>query len=127
MGAKRSPKGTQFEPQGTKSEPKGGPNALKSRPSEKVKKKVPGPPSQMRRRGGTIIYFLVSFWEHFPYKMCSKIDAKFDVEKVWTFIRKCSQNDAKTMSKIDDKSMNFRNLTFLVFWEEYNVKIVFLT
>ena len=40
-------------------------------------------------------------------------------------MRKCSQNDAKTMSKIDDKSMNFRNLIFLVFCEEYNVKIVF--
>ena len=58
--------------------------------------------------------------------MCSKIDANFDVEKVWTFMRKCSQNDAKTVSKIDDESMNFRVLRFLVFCEEYNVKIVFL-
>ena len=40
-------------------------------------------------------------------------------------MRKCSQNDAKTMSKINDKSIKFRNLRFLVFCEEYNVKIVF--
>ena len=40
-------------------------------------------------------------------------------------MRKCSQNDAKTMCEINDKSMNFRNLRFLVFCEEYNVKIVF--
>ena len=58
--------------------------------------------------------------------MHSKVDAKIDDEKVWKCIRKCSQNDAKTMSNIDDKSMKFRNLRFLVFCEEYNVKIVFL-
>ena len=40
-------------------------------------------------------------------------------------MRKCFQNDAKTMSKIHDKSMNFQNLRFLDFCEEYNVKIVF--
>ena len=40
-------------------------------------------------------------------------------------MRKCFQNDAKTRSKIDDKSMNFQNLRFLDFCEEYNVKIVF--
>ena len=41
-------------------------------------------------------------------------------------MRKCFQNDTKTRSKIHDKSMNFQNLRFLVFCEEYNVKIVFL-
>ena len=41
-------------------------------------------------------------------------------------MRKCFQNDAKTRSKIDDKSMKFQNLRFLDFCEEYNVKIVFL-
>ena len=41
-------------------------------------------------------------------------------------MRKCFQNDAKTTSKINDKSMKFRNLRFLVFGEEYNVNIVFL-
>ena len=30
------------------------------------------------------------------------------------------------LSEIDDKSMKIRNLRFLVFCEEYNVKIVFL-
>ena len=40
-------------------------------------------------------------------------------------MRKCFQNDAKTRSKIHDKSMNFQNLRFLDFCEEYNVKIVF--
>ena len=39
---------------------------------------------------------------------------------------KCSKNDAKTRSKINDKSMKIWNLRFLVFCEEYNVKIVFL-
>ena len=41
-------------------------------------------------------------------------------------MRKCFQHNAKTMSKIDDKSMIFQNLRFLDFCEEYNVKIVFL-
>ena len=58
--------------------------------------------------------------------MHSKVDAKIDDEKVWKCIRKCSQNDAKPMAEIDDKSMNVRNLRFLVFCEGYNVKIVFL-
>ena len=40
-------------------------------------------------------------------------------------MRKCSPNYAKTRSKINDKSMKFRSLWFLVFCEEYNVKIVF--
>ena len=39
---------------------------------------------------------------------------------------KSSQNGAKIIFKIDDKSMKFGNLRFLVFSEEYNVKIVFL-
>ena len=38
---------------------------------------------------------------------------------------KCSQNHAKTRPKINDKSMKFWNLRFLVFSEEYNVKVVF--
>ena len=41
-------------------------------------------------------------------------------------MRKCFQNDAKTRSKINDKSVNYQNLRFLVFCEEYNFKIVFL-
>ena len=41
-------------------------------------------------------------------------------------MRKCYQNDAQMRSKINGKSMNFQNLRFLVFCEEYNVKIVFL-
>ena len=72
------------------------------------------------------IYFLVNFWSDVPSKLHSKINANIDVEKVWKIMRKCFQNDAKTMSEIDDKSMKFRNLRFLVFCEEYNVKIVFL-
>ena len=56
----------------------------------------------------------------------SKLDAKFNVEKLWKCMRKCSQKDPKTMSKINDESMKFQNLRFLVFCEEYNVKIVFL-
>jgi len=57
--------------------------------------------------------------------MHSIIYAKVDVEKVCTFIRKCSLNDAKARSKINDQSMKIRNLRFLVFCGEYNVKIVF--
>ena len=53
---------------------------------------------------------------NFPPKMHSKINTNFNVGKVWNFMRKGSQNDTKTMSKIDDKSMNFRNLRFLVFF-----------
>ena len=40
-------------------------------------------------------------------------------------MRKCFRNDAKTRTKIDDKSMKFQNLRFLDFCEEYNVKLVF--
>ena len=65
------------------------------------------------------------FGSHFPSKMHSKINTKVDVEKVWKFMRKCFKNDAKTRSKINDKSVNFWNLRFLVFSEEYNVKVVF--
>ena len=39
---------------------------------------------------------------------------------------KGSQNDAKMDAKIDEKTVRFRNLRFLVFYREYNVKIVFL-
>ena len=39
---------------------------------------------------------------------------------------KGSQIYAEIDVKIDDKSMRFRNLRFLDFCEEYNVKIVFL-
>ena len=35
-------------------------------------------------------------------------------------MRKCFQHDAKRRCKINDKSMNFRNLRFLAFCEEYN-------
>ena len=88
------------------------------RPSEKNTKMEP-----KRHAAGL---FLGAIWEPFPPKMPSKFDAKLYIEKVLTFMRKCVQNDAKTMSKIDDKSMTFRNPRFLVFCEEYNVKIVFL-
>ena len=75
---------------------------------------------------GSIPYSdLDTFLMQFPLKMHPQIDTKIDVEKVCEIMRKCFQNDAKTMSKIDDKSMKFRKLRFLVFCEEYNVKIVF--
>ena len=57
--------------------------------------------------------------------MHPKIDTKIDVEQVCRSMRKCFQNDAKTRSKINDKSRIFRNLRFLFFCEEYNVKLVF--
>ena len=41
-------------------------------------------------------------------------------------MRKCVKNDAKTRSTINSKSTIFQNLRFLVFFERYNVKIVFL-
>ena len=37
---------------------------------------------------------------------------------------KCSQIYAEIDVKIDDKSMRFRNLRFLDFCEEYNVKLL---
>ena len=67
-----------------------------------------------------------TFLMQFPLKMHPQIDTKIDVEKVCEIMRKCFQNDVKTRSKIDDKSMKFQNLRFLDFCEEYNVKIVFL-
>ena len=44
----------------------------------------------------------------------------------WIFEGEGFQNDAKMDAKIIEKSMRFRNLRFLVFCKEYNVKIVFL-
>ena len=41
-------------------------------------------------------------------------------------MRKLSKHDVKTVSKTCENSMIFRSLRFLVFCEEYNVKIVFL-
>ena len=55
-----------------------------------------------------------------------KIDAKNDTEKDAKMMPKGSQNDAKMDAKIDEKSMRFRNLRFLCFCREYNVKIFFL-
>ena len=43
-------------------------------------------------------------------------------KKKWTWCQKAPKMDAE----IDDKSMWFRNLRFLCFCREYNVKIVFL-
>ena len=62
----------------------------------------------------------------FSVENAYNFDAKFDVGRIHDCIRKCYRNDAKMRSQIDDKSMNFRNLRFLDFCEEYNVKIVFL-
>ena len=55
-----------------------------------------------------------------------EVDANFNIDRWWKIVRKFVQNDAKPMAEIDDKSMNVRNLRFLVFCEGYNVKIVFL-
>ena len=66
-------------------------------------------------------------WETFSIKMHSNINAKFNVEKVWTNIGRCFQNDPKTRSKINEKSMIFQSLRFLEFCEVYNVELVFFT
>ena len=65
------------------------------------------------------------FWDYLPSKMPLEINTKVDGEKVWKFMRKCFQNHVKTRPKINDNSMNSWKLRFLVFCEEYNVKIVF--
>ena len=56
-----------------------------------------------------------------PWKSYEKIYLKSDVEKVVIFIRKSSEIDAK----IAPKCRTHRNLRFLYFCKEYNVKIVF--
>ena len=53
-------------------------------------------------------------------------DVKNDAEKDANVMPKGSQNDAKMDAEINKKSMRFRNLRFLCFCREYNVKIVFL-
>ena len=49
------------------------------------------------------------------------MDAKNDAEKESKMMPKGFQNDAKMDAKIDEKTMRFRNLRFLVFYKEYNV------
>ena len=66
------------------------------------------------------------FLEPISIKNTFKNQSTHQCRKESTYLRKNSQNDAKTMSIIDDKSMKFLDLRFLVFCEEYNVKIVFL-
>ena len=46
-----------------------------------------------------------------------KMDAKKDAENETKIMPKRFQNDAK----IDDKTMRFRNLRFLIFYKGYNV------
>ena len=53
------------------------------------------------------------------------MDAKNDAEKESKMMPKGFQNDAKMDAKIDEKTMRFRNLRFLDFCEEYNVKLLF--
>ena len=54
------------------------------------------------------------------------MDAKNDAEKEWKLIPKGSQNDAEMDAEINENSIRFRNLRFIVFCREYNVKIFFL-
>ena len=60
-----------------------------------------------------------------PWKSYEKINLKNDVEKVVIFIRKSFEIDAKMAPKVDQKCRTHRNLRFLYFCKEYNVKIVF--
>ena len=114
-GAKRVPRGCQ---KGTKASPK----ATKIHPRTDYWESL----RKARSRDPPGIYFPIHFGSNFSSKTDEQTNAKFHVVKVWEIVRKCSQNDANMRSKINGKSMIFQNLRFLVFCEEYNVKIVFL-
>ena len=60
-------------------------------------------------------------------KSKSKISSKNDVEKTEIFITKSLEVDAKMDTKVDQQIRTNRNLRFLDFYKEYNVKIVFRT
>ena len=120
-GTKSEPKGTKSEPKGSQWEVNGSQSSTKMQLKNNVRKRSR---KRVPKRHTPPHVFWEHFWEYFPSKMHSKIDAKLNVEKLWTFIRKWSQNDANTMSENDDKSMIFRNLRFLDFFEEYNVYFV---
>ena len=98
-GTKRGPKDGLREPEecpkGAKMEPKGNERATK------IHRKIIV--EEGREKGwflGVVwTWFGPGFWSHFRLKMHSKFNEKFDVEKVWKCMRKCSQNDAKTRSK----------------------------
>ena len=122
---KLSPRGEQKCTKWYQRESKESPKITKERPKCIQKSMFERSCEQCSKKGAPVKVLPDDSGSHFPSKMCSKIDAKFYVEKVWTFMRKRSQNDAKTRSRIDDKSMKFRNLRFLIFCEVYNVKIVF--
>ena len=72
----------------------------------------------------SITFDRVLFWEQNPLKMPSTIRAQIDVEKVWKIMRKCSQNYVKMRSKINEQSMNFRNLQNHDFCDTSAVKMV---
>ena len=50
---------------------------------------------------------------------------KIYAEKVSKMYAKRVQNETKMDAKINEKTMRFRNLRFLVFYKEYNVQIIF--
>ena len=119
--SKSVPKGTKIERKrvnGTKSKPKwnqeGCQNASKNYPKtdvwKRLRKKVPAhAASQGKFRVKTI-----------PRSMQKSMS-----QKVCKLIGIYLQNDAKTKSKSNGKSKNFRNLRFLDVCEEYDFKIVF--
>ena len=118
---KSEPKGTKSEPKGSHREPKASHRATKMHPKVDVRNIL----AKWNENGSVGHSFWEPFGYHFPLKMHIKTNANFNADKLQTFMRKCSQNHAKTRSKINDKSMKCWNLRFLVFSEEYNVKIVF--
>ena len=114
-------KGNQTEAKREQREPKASHRATKMHPKVDVRNIL----AKWNENGSVGHSFWEPFGYHFPLKMHIKTNANFNAEKLQTFMRKCSQNHAKTRSKINDKSMKCWNLRFLVFSEEYNVKIVF--
>ena len=60
-----------------------------------------------------------------PWKSNQKLSPKNYVEKDVNFIAKSSEINAKIGPKVEQKCPTDRNLRFLCFCKDYNVKIVF--
>ena len=131
-GSRMESKGSQMA---TKIEPKGCQMAARM-----AHKPIQNDPGTLNWTSPATFQFWDSFWMHLgaaqgstsvpksakvPWKSYQKINTKNDVEKVVILVRKSSQIYPKTCSKVEQTCRTNRNLRFLCFCKEYNVKIVF--
>ena len=118
---KSEPKGTKSEPKGSHREPKTSHRATKMHPKVDVRNIL----AKWNENGSVGHSFWEPFGYHFPLKMHIKANANFNAEKLQTFMRKCSQNHAKTRPKINDNLWIFGTCDFLFLAKSITLKSFF--